>query len=251
VRLSGIPDSQMPAARRRYSAFETADASREWELSWDADSQPVPRRHPVLFEHTVSGAWRIAMSEVQAQWDPTAGRGSARMAGGEYALDGLLRVWLSAWLIHHGGGLFHAAGAVRRSAGHLFVGRSGAGKSTLAATCAPGELLSDELVAVRLIDNEYRVYGTPFMGERGVGGQNISGPLERFYVLDRNSPAGATPVPRAPAAAELWSTLLCFDKHPGAAAAALSLCNGMATALPCERLSFDPTLGPWRLLDAG
>lgn len=254
VRLSGIPRALMPAAQRRYAAFLTTDADLAWDLDWDTPpQQPAAAPHePVVFEHTGTGAWRMAMNQVQAQWDPGAGLGRARMGGGEYALDGLLRVWYSAWLIHHGGGgLFHAAGAVRRGAGRLFVGRSGAGKSTLAATCAPAELLSDELVAVRLIDNEYRVYGTPFMGELGVGGQNISGPLGQFYLLDRHSPAGATPVPRAQAASELWSVLLCFDTHPDAAHAALGLCNGMAAALPCERLSFDPTLGPWRLLDAG
>lgn len=254
VRLEGVRAALAPVLERRYAAFESgADAGAVWELDMAAPPEAAwPGDAPhVIVEHTADGAVRYAMADLDARWDPAAGRGRARLAATEYAVDGLLRVWLSGELLRGParGGLFHAAGAAREGRGWLFAGRSGAGKSTLAAACAPHELLSDELTAVRRgADGSFEVWGTPFMGELGVGGRNISAPLDRFYLLDRHAPPGLTPAPRASAAAELWSTLLCFDTRPDTAAAALDLCNAMARDLPCQRLCFDKNAGPWRLL---
>lgn len=230
----------------RYANFTTDAGAYEWKIDWGKPVFDTDARS-VSFEER-GHAWHFSREDFQAEWDTATGRGRALMEPSEYTVDSWLRVWISGLLLMQGGGLFHAAGLIRDNRGELFAGASGSGKTTLARACALEEILSDELTAVRRHGGAFTVHGTPFMGELGVGGSNRAAILKRFFLMHHGA-SGRIPVPRARALPELWGTLMCFSKSHIFLDAAMSLCDDMAAALPCESFAFDAHDSPWRLLD--
>ena len=238
--------------KKRYHAFlcePSKTVEYRWTVKWDHKRESG--RNPGVRFQELDGKWRIHDIDMDAEWDPRTGQGQATFRPDIYVVDSWLRVWLSTMLLNNQGGLFHSAGVVHNERGALFLGPSGSGKTTLSRKCDPQELLSDELVALRRHGDKYRVYGTPFMGELAVGGVNVSAPLERFFVLRKDLARGRAPIKPARAAAELWGTLMCFYKSHSFLSSALSFCEDMANALPCESFSFDLERDLWRQLDDG
>lgn len=84
-------------------------------------------------------------------------------------IDSFLRLCMERLLAEHGGLMFHAAGiAVSDQAGYVFFGPSGSGKTTMCGLSSPRfRVLCDEVIAVRLLEAEVRLYGTPFNGAWG------------------------------------------------------------------------------------
>ena len=67
-----------------------------------------------------------------------------------------------------------------------FPALSEAGKTTIARLApADATLLTDEASYVRKVDGQYFAYGTPFAGELGAPGKNISAPVAALYLLKK------------------------------------------------------------------
>ncbi|MEW6052909.1 MAG: hypothetical protein AB1552_03850 [Nitrospirota bacterium] len=99
-----------------------------------------------------------------------------------YPLDQILLMY---HLAQRAGALVHAAGIIIDKKGYIFPGRSGAGKTTLSRQFvkkAYADMLSDDRVAVRMTDNAFRVFGTPWPGEGGIA-MNKSVVLEGIFFL--------------------------------------------------------------------
>jgi len=101
----------------------------------------------------------------------------------EYALDSLLRMYMSWALLARDGFLLHAASIVRNGKAYIFVGRSGAGKSTVASLSPRGSVLTDEISLLRLTNGAWHAFGTPFWGEFKADGQNTSAPIAGIFRL--------------------------------------------------------------------
>jgi hypothetical protein len=101
----------------------------------------------------------------------------------QYALDSLLRVFLSWKLLEHQGFLLHAATVIRDGKAYIFTGRSGAGKSTVATLSPQGSVLTDEISLLRRENGVWRAYGTPFWGEFKAAGSNSSAPVAGIFRL--------------------------------------------------------------------
>lgn len=114
-----------------------------------------------------------------------AGNSSIHFSGvrHEYALDSLLRMFLSWALLPEQGFLLHAATVVQHGKAYVFFGRSGAGKSTVSRLSQRGSVLTDEISLLKFVDGEWRAFGTPFWGEFRADGQNTSAPLAGFFRL--------------------------------------------------------------------
>jgi hypothetical protein len=85
-----------------------------------------------------------------------------------YPLDQILLMY---HLAGREGALLHAAGVDILGKGFIFPGKSGAGKSTLVRqlNCRENiQILSDDRIVVRKIDNAYEAFGTPWPGEAGI-----------------------------------------------------------------------------------
>ena len=83
-----------------------------------------------------------------------------------HLLNPIVEICLLSRLALDGGLLLHAAGLSMQEEGYIFTGASGTGKSTIAAYCAArGALvLSDERLIIRKTADEWRLFGTPWVG---------------------------------------------------------------------------------------
>ncbi|OGW55345.1 MAG: hypothetical protein A2Y81_00820 [Nitrospirae bacterium RBG_13_43_8] len=99
------------------------------------------------------------------------------------------QILLMYFLSHIKGALIHAAGLGFNGRGYIFPGKSGAGKSTLTRQFAHRndfEFLSDDRIAVRKIDNQLNIFGTPWPGDAGIAlnkSVNLSG---IFFITQAN-----------------------------------------------------------------
>ncbi len=82
-----------------------------------------------------------------------------------YSFDSFLRCYFSYILNKTDGLLVHSSCINVNKKTFLFVAKSGGGKSTIAKIFSGFNVLSDELVALRIIKNNIFVYSTPFWGE--------------------------------------------------------------------------------------
>ena len=139
-------------------------------------------------------------------------RGEARCEASPFALDCLLRVVYATLLPRAGGMLIHGCGLRHAAIGVIFPGVSGAGKSTLARKAPDADdVLSDELVAVRRLDDGWRVFGTPFWGDFARGGISMrSWPLRTVAFLHQAREVAMTPITSSDATLRLLSCFLAF-----------------------------------------
>ena len=117
---------------------------------------------------------------------PTERRGEVLQSANPYSIDSVLRIVHTLMLASEGGFLLHASSAVRNGKAFLFSGVSEAGKTTMARLAPPDvALLTDETSYMRKVDGRYIAYGTPFAGELGEPGKNISAPIAAVYLLEK------------------------------------------------------------------
>ena len=111
-----------------------------------------------------------------------------------------------------GGMLIHGCGLRHAAIGVIFPGVSGAGKSTLARKAPDADdVLSDEIVAVRRLDDGWRVFGTPFWGDFARGGISMrSWPLRTVAFLHQAREVAMTPITSSDATLRLLGCFLAF-----------------------------------------
>lgn len=89
---------------------------------------------------------------------------------------------------HHQILLMHSSVALHEGYGYLFLGKSGTGKSThndLWNKYIPStEILNDDNPAIRVVEGESRVYGTPWSGKRKFY-RNLSAPIGAYVQLEQ------------------------------------------------------------------
>lgn len=170
LRLISHDSMLLDAASRRYQGFQQSADNR---FSIVVNREPAKSAKTGEFICDFEGA-RV-----------DAGSRSAYFSGvrHEYALDSLLRMFLSWALLPEDGFLLHAASVVQDGKGYVFVGRSGAGKSTVASLSPKGNVLTDEISLIKRVNGEWHAFGTPFWGEFRADGSNVSVPLAGIFRL--------------------------------------------------------------------
>ena len=157
----------------------------------------------------------------------------------EYPLGELLFINL---LARGRGVLLHACAVNDGGKGLLFTGTSGAGKSTTANLWQniPGvTLLSDDRVILRLRNNRFWIYGTPWHGDaRAASPEGV--PLERIFILKHASRNFATPLdPQDAVSSVLVRTFPTFWDADGMAFT-LQFLTDLAETISCYELGFVP-----------
>jgi len=156
-----------------------------------------------------------------------------------YPLDQLLVIHI---LSQKDGALVHAAGVHFREKGYIFPGRSGAGKSTISNQFAGRklwELLSDDRIAIRKMNNTFMAYGTPWAGEAGIA-ENKKTILSGIFFLHQ----GSENVIKEISPGEAFERLMPVTSVPwydeGMMTGVLSLCEDMVSRIPSFDLFFRP-----------
>jgi hypothetical protein len=193
--------------------------------------------------------WRLERGDFRAQWDSRAGSGRIRQSRNPYAIDSVLRIVHTLILAKQGGFLVHAASAVRGGRAFLFAGVSGAGKTTI-SRLAPSDaiLLTDEISYVRREGNAYWACGTPFAGELGKVGENVSAPLHTLFLLEQGPENRIEPVAVSEATRLLLRNILFFAEDPELVRLVFQSACEFVERVPVRRLIFVPDGRVWEMI---
>lgn len=233
-----MSDAQLfGAASERYAAFTNA---AEQPITIALNDATLPEREPADFGYEFEGAALRAFSS------------DIRFDGvkNQYALDSLLRVFLSWKLLEHQGFLLHAATVIRDGKAYVFTGRSGAGKSTVATLSPQGSVLTDEISLLRRENGVWRAYGTPFWGEFKAAGSNSSAPVAGIFRL-LQAPENRVVALRPMALLRiLLPNVLFFSADAQANRQLLEILSRAATEITGYSLSFRKNSTFWEVLPA-
>ena len=221
--------------------FELEISLTEAALDTDPDADVEVRMR--------NGRWMLTRGDFVAEWQTSAGRGRVVQSRNPYSIDSVLRILHSLILAREGGFLIHAASAIRDGRAFLFAGVSGAGKTTI-SRLAPEDaiLLSDEISYIRRDPSGYRACGTPFAGELGRPGENVSAPIAGLFLLRKGHANFTEPVDQAEAVRSLLRNILFFAEDEELVKLVFQSACDFTGAVPVRRLTFMPDQRVWELI---
>lgn len=195
------------------------------------------------------GDWLLERGDFRAQWSPERRQGRIRQIANPYSIDSVLRIVHTLLLAREGGFLLHASSGVRNGKAFLFAGLSEAGKTTM-ARLAPSDvaLLTDEASYVRKVGAQYVAFGTPFAGDLGEHGKNISAPIAALYLLAKSEENRISAVAPAEAVRRLMRNILFFAHDPELVRLVFQSACAFVEAVPVFQLSFFPDHRVWELI---
>jgi len=193
--------------------------------------------------------WKMTRGDFSASWSPAERRGEVRQTANPYSIDSVLRIVHTLKLAPEGGFLLHASSAVRNGKAFLFSGLSEAGKTTMARLAPPdATVLTDEASYVRKVDAQYFAYGTPFAGEMGEPGKNISAPIAAVYLLNKAQENRIDQIEPAVAVQRLLRNILFFAHQSDLVRQVFEAACAFVAAVPVYQLSFFPDQRVWELI---
>jgi hypothetical protein len=233
----------------RYDGFvaDPADATVKFDV--DIVQAAIANLEEDLHVSYVADRWIISRGDFRAEWDPVANLARIRQAAYPYAIDSLLRIVHSLVLADRGGFLVHSASAVRNDRGFLFSGVSGAGKTTI-SRLAPRDvrLLTDEISYVRRSGDGYQAYGTPFFGELGSAGENITAPIVALYLLTHGPEDRAEALSPSLSVQRLLRNILFFANDASLVEKLFRSACEFVSKVPVYELTFRPDGEVWNLI---
>lgn len=240
--------------RERYEVFVLACSPQPHiRVVLHPKSTPPTRvRMGTVNVRQAEGGWRFVYDTFVANVTADAKYAEVDCLRSAYAVDSFLRTIVALVLPQQGGVLIHASAVRYAERGYVFVGRSGAGKTTVARLLADrAEVLSDELVALRRMPNEWRVYGTPFWGDFARAGVNLSAPLHAIYLLHQHREHRLETLSRREAMMGILQGSLQFAEGTQVAEWMLNVVSGLVQDVPIYRLQFLPDAGFWEVVTRG
>jgi hypothetical protein len=223
------------AASERYAAFTGAAGQA---ITIALNKEALLESTPADFGYDFEGAALRAFSS-EIRFDGVKN---------QYALDSLLRVFLSWKLLEHQGFLLHAATVIRDGKAYVFTGRSGAGKSTVASLSPEGSVLTDEISLLRHENGLWRAYGTPFWGEFRAAGSNTSAPVAGIFRLLQAAENRVTALRPMAILRALLPNVLFFSADAKANRQLLEILSVAATEIAGYNLAFRKNSTFWEVL---
>ena len=235
LRISSEDSSLLSAASKRYRGFGDSQEKRI-SIKVDREQSESSKEHEFVCDF--EGA-RVAADANNVHFSGVRH---------EYALDSLLRMFLSWALLGKQGFLLHAATVVKNGKAYVFVGRSGAGKSTVASLSPRGSVLTDEISLLKRVDGEWRAFGTPFWGEFRADGANTSAPLAGIFRLVQAAVNRLVPLRPAELLKTMLPCVLFFSSQVGDNDRLLQILVAASEQVPGYNLQFQKSRAFWEVL---
>ncbi|HZW96555.1 MAG TPA: hypothetical protein VFF64_26670 [Candidatus Eremiobacteraceae bacterium] len=250
IALHTLDPSFRRAIENRYAGFlgSSADSHFAFDIDLCEPSESAPADDELHLQME-KGEWSLQRGNFRARWNPESRRGWIRQTYSSYAVDCVLRIVHTLLLARQGGFLVHAASAIRGGKAFLFAGVSGAGKTTISRLAPPdATLLTDEISYVRREGNQYLACGTPFAGELGRAGENVSAPLCGVFLLEKGLQNRIEPVGAAGAIQRLLRNILFFAEDPELVQLVFQSACEFVSLVPVRRLVFVPDPSVWEII---
>ncbi len=249
VRLNASDPTFLSLLESRYSGFVSESEHADFEFDVQLEHpDPAALDAPVEVMHQ-DGRWSLTRGDFRAEWQPATRKGWIRQSANPYGIDAVLRIVHTLVLAREGGFLMHSASAIRNGKAFLFAGVSGAGKTTI-SRLAPGDatLLTDEISYVRRQNSGYVAHGTPFTGELGKPGENVSAPISTLFLLAQGRENRVDRIDPAEAARGVLANLLFFAKDDELVHSVFASVFEFVSRVPVLRLTFLPDSRVWELI---
>jgi hypothetical protein len=249
LRVHATDASFLEMLGRRYAGFVTGGGRAEFDFDVEL-AEPVAADADADLRVTWdSGRWHVERGDFVAVFDPHSRSGRIHQAPNPYSIDAVFRILYTLLLAQEGGFLLHAASAIRNGKAFVFAGVSGAGKTTIASLAPPdATLLTDEISYIRKLGDQYVAFGTPFTGELGKPGENVSAPIAALYLLEKGPQNYITPVTTAEASRAFLSNVLFFAEDQELVRSVFRSACEFVGQVPVCRLTFLPDSRVWEML---
>jgi hypothetical protein len=193
--------------------------------------------------------WKMRRGDFCATWNPLKRRGLVTQTANPYAIDSVLRIVHTLMLAPRGGFLLHASSAVRNGKAFLFSGVSEAGKTTMVRLAPPdARILTDEASYIRKVNGDYFACGTPFAGELGEPGENISAPIAALFFLKKGQENRIDALSSGEALRRLLRNVLFFAHQPETVRQVFDAAATFVASIPAYELVFLPDQRVWELI---
>jgi len=249
IALLTIDAGLVSVLEKRYGAYVAPDAIPDLVFRVDVVSPDVFDPDADAEVWLQGNDWHLKRGDFWAEWNPETRLGRVRQSVNPYSIDSVLRIVHTLLLAKSGGFLLHASSAVRDGKAFLFSGLSEAGKTTM-ARLAPADvaLLTDEASYVRKVGTSYLAYGTPFAGELGEPGKNISAPIAGLYFLEKAGENQIVQIEPTQAVRRLMRNILFFAQDANLVRMVFESACAFVAAVPVFQLSFFPDQRVWELI---
>ncbi len=189
-------------------------------------------------------------SHFERGWfDRAAGQGDLTLRP-KGVIENYLRVLYAWFALEHNSLLLHACGILRDGRGYVFFGPSGSGKTTTALLSAAHTILSDDLVIIKRIGQEFHVCGVPFRGDLPEAPRtNASAKLGGLFALAKETRHYLTPLALPDAVAQLARCVPFVMGQPEHARRVTDICFDLAQRVPVRTLHFRRDDGFWSVID--
>jgi hypothetical protein len=220
------------------------DTEQSWSLFGEGDNYffalraPDEEKETVCVAHFIKGNDTITVCCGEVLVNHSGG-GTYLSSPFSYPLDQLLLMYV---LAQNEGFLVHASGIVMNGKGYIFPGRSGAGKTTISRQflCRDSlQILSDDRVVARKINNSFQVFGAPWAGEAGIA-RNMNAPLGGIFFIRHGSENSIRELKSTDALKRLMPVVSIpwYDKET--MPDILSSCETIVSCTPAFELCFRP-----------
>jgi hypothetical protein len=250
IALHTLDPSFQRVIENRYAGFlrSSADSQFEFDIDLCEPSESAPADDELHLQME-KGEWLLQRGNFRARWNPESRRGWIQQTYSSYAVDCVLRIVHTLFLARQGGFLVHAASAIRGGKAFLFPGVSGAGKTTISRLAPPdATLLTDEISYVRREGDRYLACGTPFAGELGRAGENVSAPLCGVFLLEKGLQNRIESVGGTEATQRLLRNILFFAEDPELVQLVFQSACEFVSLVPIHRLVFVPDATVWEII---
>jgi hypothetical protein len=256
VEIGGVPIALLTSdiecqslIRHRYASYLALAAKPEFVFSIELVSSGIFDPDADVSVRLQNGEWRLERGDFMATWNPETRIGHIRQSSNPYSTDSVLRIVHTLLLARTGGFLLHASSAVKDGKAFLFSGISGAGKTTMVRLKpSNAELLTDEASYIRKVGADYFAYGTPFAGELGEPGANISAPVGALYLLEKAEENSVTRIDPTDAVRRLMRNILFFAHDAELVRLVFESACAFVSRVPVFQLSFYPDQRVWDLV---
>jgi len=240
--------------RSRYQDFLSTDDSPNLSIRINVipEAQYIePKPGPWIIETKYQENRLIYQSYFErGEIDFSSGFGFLEMAP-EASIENYLRAGI-AWLcVKSESVLLHSAGVIREGIGYVFFGPSGAGKTTTSRISAKSaDVVSDDLVIIRIDDDAINLYGVPFRGEMSDAPRaNQNAPLRAIFRLRQDTEHYLEQISPVTAVADLVASSPFVVQEISLSDMLINVCTKIAKSVPVMALHFKRDDGFWKVID--
>lgn len=163
----------------------------------------------------------------------------------KYSFDSLLRIFFSIFLIKNNGFLLHSAGIKYKNKVLIFFGPSEAGKTTISSTVNKTKVLSDEIIALQKINNNWIAFSTPFFGELKGKGFLYNSKVAILFYLCKDTKNKINLINSKQAVKFLLQNIINFSNDKSIILNCLKLVEDLAKSCQFANLHFMPDKRIW------